>query len=222
MTETPSRSAPPKFTSVIFDLDGTLVDSTEDIAGALNKALAAHTTAVVTPAQVAHALGGGPRVLVEKCLAAAGVDVSGEVLDDILRDYSANYIAEPVVKTRLLDSAGEIIRTLDARGVTMGVCTNKRTAIARQVLQALGLADFIGAVVGSDATASPKPHPQHLIDTAQALAVPTGSVLYVGDTAIDARTSAAAGIAYGHVAWGQPDVGADFALGSFADLLHIT
>jgi phosphoglycolate phosphatase len=218
MTELPSR----RFTSVIFDLDGTLVDSTEDIAAALNKALAAHTGATVSPQQVAHALGGGPRTLVEKCLAGAGVDVPSHVVENILGDYSANYIARPVVRTRLLDSAGEVIRTLDERGVRMGVCTNKRTAIAKQVLEALGLTEFIGAVVGSDATASPKPDPRHLIDTAEALAVPAESVLYVGDTAIDARTSAAAGIAYGHVAWGQAGIDADFSLESFDDLLHIT
>lgn len=212
----------PTFTSVIFDLDGTLVDSTEDIADALNRALAAHTRARVTPRQVADALGGGPRILVEKCLAAAGVVVSKEVVDEILRDYSANYIAAPVVKTRLLDSAGEIVGTLAARGVRIGVCTNKRTAIARQVLDGLGLGGLVGAVVGSDATAAPKPDPRHLLDTAEALGVPAVSVLYVGDTAIDARASAAAGIAYGHVAWGQPAVRADYPLASFADLLRLT
>jgi phosphoglycolate phosphatase len=209
------------FTAVIFDLDGTLVDSTEDIANALNKALAAHVSATVTPQQVARALGGGPRILVEKCLAAAGVDAGAVAVDDILADYSANYIAEPVVTTRLLDSAGDVVRTLARRGIPIGVCTNKRTAIAGQVLAALGLAEFIGAVIGSDATTSPKPDPQHLIDTAAALAVPPEAVLYVGDTAIDARTSAAAGIAYGHVAWGQDDVRADYALTSFDDILHI-
>lgn len=212
----------PKFTSVIFDLDGTLVDSSEDIANALNKALAAHTGATVTPQQVAHALGGGPRILVEKCLAAAGVEATDDQIVAIMSDYSANYIAEPVVRTRLLDTAAEVVRTLDGRGVAIGVCTNKRTPIARRVLEGLGLAPFVSAVVGSDATASPKPHPRHLIDTTEALEVRAESVLYVGDTAIDARTAAAAGVAYAHVAWGETGVRADFPLASFDDILPLT
>lgn len=211
-----------RFGCVIFDLDGTLVDSTEDIAHALNKALAAHTSTTVTPQQVARALGGGPRILVEKCLAAAGVTVTEEQIVDILAGYSANYIAEPVVRTRLLDTAAEVVPALAGRGVTVGICTNKRTPIARQVLRGVGLADLVGAVIGSDATSAPKPHPQHLIDTTTALAVPVESVLYVGDTAIDARTAAAAGIAYAHVCWGESGVGADFSLESFDDILSLT
>ena len=211
----------PAFASVIFDLDGTLIDSSEDIARALNKAIASYGAGGVTQQHVAQALGGGPRILVEKCLAAANITVTDAQLEDILRDYSRNYMAAPAERTRLLDTAGPVIRRLHDRGIAIGVCTNKRTAIAVEVLRALGLTDLIGAVIGTDATSAPKPHPQHLIDTAAALHVSPASVLYVGDTAIDRHTAAAAGVTYAHVAWGEPGSPSDIRLGSFDDLLAI-
>jgi phosphoglycolate phosphatase len=209
-----------KFTAVVFDLDGTLVDSSEDIAAAMNEALSSHGDHRVTVRQVADALGGGPRALVEQCLRVAGLPVTAPIVDDVLRTYSERYRANPARKTRLIDTAAAVLAELDARGIQLGVCTNKRTPIAHAVLDALGLGKIIGAVIGSDATDGPKPDPRHLTDTIAALGAPS-AVLYVGDTDIDRDTAAAAGIRYAHVSWGHPDIAADFRLDSFDDLLAL-
>ncbi|BAH48745.1 HAD family hydrolase [Rhodococcus opacus] len=210
-----------KFTAVVFDLDGTLVDSSEDIAAAMNEALSGHGDRRVTVRQVADALGGGPRALVEQCLRAAGLPVTAPTVDDVLRTYSERYRANPAQKTRLVDTAAVVLAELDARGIQLGVCTNKRTPIAHAVLDALGLGAIIGAVIGSDATDGPKPDPRHLTDTIAALGASGSTVLYVGDTDIDRDTATAAGIRYAHVSWGHPDVDADFRLDSFDDLLTL-
>jgi len=210
-----------KFTTVVFDLDGTLIDGSEDIADALNKALAQHATGQVTTEQVAAALGGGPRVLVEKCLAAAEITTTEETLDAILTDYSTNYVAAPANKTRLFDTADDVLPELRRRGIVLGICTNKRTAITELVLTKLAIRDYFGAVIGSDTASRTKPNPAHLIETAQALGVPLDDVLYVGDTTIDSATASAAGVAYAHVAWGQPAIDTEYPLTSFDDLLAL-
>ncbi|ORA39194.1 HAD family hydrolase [Mycobacterium aquaticum] len=210
------------FGVVVLDLDGTLVDSSEDIADAMNHALSAHGIGAVTAEQVAAALGGGPTILVEKCLTAAGLVTFGsDLVASVLNAYSDRYRAHPATHTRVFDTAGAVLPALHARGVLIGVCTNKRTAIAEAVLNAVGLSSVIGAVVGSDTTPTPKPQPGHLIDTVTALGAGDRRVLYVGDTDIDQQTAASAGVTYAQVAWGHPGVPAEHYLASFDDLLSI-
>ncbi|MBY6537280.1 HAD hydrolase-like protein [Rhodococcus sp. BP-349] len=210
------------FDSIIFDLDGTLIDGSADIAAALNAALDSHGHGRVTVEQVAAALGGGPRKLVEKCLAASRTTVSGNTFEKILTAYSTNYLARPADRTVLLDTAGTVLTSLQERGVRLGVCTNKRTAIAESVLETLGVRNCFDAVIGSDTVAAPKPHPAHLLETIAAMGIGGSRVLYVGDTAIDEATATGAGIPYAHMSWGESDVSADFVLTSFNDLFPIT
>jgi phosphoglycolate phosphatase len=210
------------FGAVVLDLDGTLVDSSADIADAMNHALTAHGIGAVTAGQVAAALGGGPTILVEKCLAAAGsASDDPDLVASVLDAYSERYRAHPATYTTVFDTASAVLPALHARGVLIGVCTNKRTAIAEAVLDAVGLSSIIGAVVGSDTTPTPKPQPGHLTDTVTALGAGDRRVLYVGDNDIDRRTAAAAGVTYAQVEWGHADVPADYHLTSFDDLLTI-
>lgn len=216
MAETPTT-----FAGVVFDLDGTLIDSSEDIAAAMNAALGAHGGRPLAVSQVAAVLGGGPRALVAQCAELAGLTVGDDELRDILGEYSANYAAAPAARTRLIGSAGAVLEKLHQRDIAIGICTNKRTALAETVLDLLGVRPFIAAVVGSDTAARPKPDPRHLTDTCRAIDVPVTAVLYVGDTEIDRAAATAANAAYAHVRWGRPDIAADFHLASFDDLLAI-
>ncbi len=209
------------FRAVVFDLDGTLVDSSEDIADALNHAIAGWSDRRVTSLAVAAAFGEGPRVLVEKCLRSIGLTPSAAQVDRVLTDYSARYAAHPVEKTRLLDTAAAVLPELHGRGIAIGVCTNKLTLIAQALIDRLGLAPVVGAVIGCDATDHPKPDPRHVTDTVVALGADAMNALYVGDTGIDQVAAAAAGVTYAHVAWGHQCVPADFHIGSFDDLLTI-
>lgn len=192
---------PRRVRAVVFDLDGTLVDSAPDIARALNTTLAAQSLAPVTADQVRGLLGEGARALVGRAVALAGGSESG--VDTALADYTAAYTADPVAETALYADAGEAVAELHAHGVRIGVCTNKRSALAHRVLDHTGLAEVVDTVVGIDEVAAGKPDPEHLRTAFDRLDVPPSESLYVGDTAIDAETAKRVGVAYVHVAWGH-------------------
>lgn len=211
----------PEITAVIFDLDGTLVDGSADISAAMNKALARAGATPVTSEQVASYLGGGPRVLVEKCLGVHRSSLSEAEIQGVLEDYSAYYRANPASQTVLLDTASTAIPKLADAGLKVGICTNKRTSIAHDVLEALGINKYVGGVVGSDLAEAPKPDPRHLLQTVNTLGSQPSGVLYVGDTSIDSTAAAAAGISYAHVSWGEENVPAQHLLQTFDDLFSI-
>jgi phosphoglycolate phosphatase len=201
--------------AVVFDLDGTLVDSAPDITDALNVALTARSLGRLSVDDVRPLLGVGARALVAEAVARAGGKESD--VDDVLADYGAAYEAKPVAGTTVNADAREALRTLRAAGVKVGVCTNKRTHMARAVLAGTGLADLVDVVVGIDATPRSKPDPAHLSTTLDALGVRPSDVIYVGDTEIDAQTAQALGVPYRHVAWGSP-IANHTVIERFADL----
>ncbi|MFW6693266.1 ribose-5-phosphate isomerase RpiA [Streptomyces sp. MAR4 CNX-425] len=214
MTDTPPPPRPhlPPH-AVVFDLDGTLVDSADDIADALGAGLAAHGLAPLGVEQVRGLLGGGARELVAGALRAAGGRPG--LLAEVLDAYSAAYRRTPVARTVPYPGAREALRLLKERGVAVGVCTNKRGGLARTVLAGTGLAPFVDTVVGIDDVPAGKPDPGHLAAALAALGVAPGAAVYVGDTAIDALTARRLGVPYRHVAWGEPVPGStpldDFA-----------
>lgn len=224
-------------TSIVFDLDGTLVDSSPDIADALNRAFADLGVRQLTPPEVLAMLGGGPRVLVAKALAAVGgasegaaaeeaeeEEIDEATIDRLVETYSACYRAEPAARTTFFSDAAEALPALRARGIQLGICTNKRADIAQQVLEQLGVRQLFGAIVGSDTATASKPDPAHLSETIAGLGTDPAACLYVGDTDIDARTAAAAGVRYLHVDWGHDlgDTGLPFTeIRSFGELLGL-
>lgn len=206
---------------VVFDLDGTLVDASADIAEALNVAFLPFGVRTLEPGEVASLLGGGPRVLVERALGLLGVHVAEKTLEHALKDYSAAYQADPTTQTVILADAGESLPALREAGMKLAVCTNKRTEIAKRVLVDLELADFFDAVVGSDVVKNPKPHPDHLLETLSELGCSPSATLYVGDTSIDAAAAHAAGVAYVQVAWAEESEVPAKRIRRFAEILDV-
>jgi phosphoglycolate phosphatase len=138
---------------IVFDLDGTLVDSLEDIAITLGRALAAHGRPAPARAALARMVGDGARTLVAR---AVGPDA--DAVDRILVTYLAAYAADPTPATRAMPSAIEVLDALAARGIAAAVCTNKPTEVARQVVARL-FDGRIERVVGADAATPLKPAP---------------------------------------------------------------
>lgn len=204
--------------SIVFDLDGTLVDSSPDIAAALNEAFADLGVRELSAPEVLAMLGGGPRVLVTQALAAVGVVLDDAALDTRVEHYSAKYRAAPVDRTVWLADAAEALTSLHEQGVTLGICTNKRTDIAEQVITHLGLREQFGAIIGSDLASAAKPNPAHLRETLRALNVDPSECLYVGDTQIDASAAEAAGVRYVHVSWGHEIAASVQRISRFAEL----
>jgi len=194
------------FTSVVFDLDGTLVDSSHDIATALNRVLTPRGGSALTAQQVVPLLGEGVRQLVKEALAASGLGGADVLVEEIAGEYVAAYREHPVVDSLLYPEVEEALDALGAHGIPMAVCTNKNEAIAHQVLAGLGIAEHFPVVVGGDRLTNCKPHPDHLLLAFAELGCSAAEGLLVGDSPIDEQCATDASVAFRAVAWAVPAV----------------
>jgi phosphoglycolate phosphatase len=190
---------------IVFDLDGTLVDSLADITHAMNRAFAEVSLPPVAAEQVRPALGHGALELVAESVRAVAADRADDAfVKEVCRVYLEMYADDPTPYTRLFADAGTALPALHAAGIALGICTNKRTDLSWQVLRAVGLDEVLTAVRGRDATEHPKPDPRHLLETAAELGLSATEIVYVGDNPVDVAVGRDAGVRYRHVAWGEP------------------
>jgi phosphoglycolate phosphatase len=190
---------------IVFDLDGTLVDSLADITHAMNRAFAELSLPPVTAEQVRPALGHGALELVRESVRAVAPDRTDDAfVTEVCRVYLEMYADDPTPFTRLFADAGTALPVLHDAGIALGICTNKRTDLSWQVLRAVGLDGMLTAVRGRDATEHPKPDPRHLLETAAELGLSGSEIVYVGDNPVEVAVARAADVEYRHVAWGEP------------------
>ena len=194
-------------TAVVFDLDGTLADTTPDIAAAINRTLERRGLGPLDDEAIRHFTGFGPDELVRRSFAAAGAELDADDVREQTRRYLDTYAERPVERSAVHGDAVETLAALAARGAALGVCTNKTTELSWTVLRGLGLAEHIGAVVGADAVAHRKPDPRHLEAVLDALDASAEDAVYVGDNVVDIRTAEAAGVRCAIVNWGTAPAG---------------
>lgn len=199
--------------TVIFDLDGTLVDSAADIAFAANAALAGEGLDPVTSEEAARIVGDGARKAVERAFALRGGPVDEDALDRGARAFSTAYVdpAQPVLG-RLYPGVGETLARLAAAGLRLGVCTNKPQAAADRTLSALGVRERFRVLVGGDRTRFRKPDPRHLLACLEPLGSRPASAAMVGDSTNDEEAARAAGTAFVGVSFGYGRPGGAAAL----------
>ncbi|MCW0414192.1 phosphoglycolate phosphatase [Xanthomonas sacchari] len=186
---------------VVFDLDGTLVDSGADIAEALNRTLADFGLPRVSEATVLGWIGEGVRKLVESAWRHAGDATPLEtVMPTFMRYYAECLLRSP----RLYPGAAEALTQLHADGVTLALCTNKPSAMVPPLLRHLGVVDLFSAVLGGDSLPERKPSPAPLLHLAQQFAQPPARCLMVGDSGIDLQAGHAAGMPVALVRYGYP------------------
>lgn len=178
--------------AVVFDLDGTLVDSVPDLHAALNATLADLGRPPLDEADTRRFVGDGVARLVERALAATGG--AGDVEASVVR-FRRYYDAAPAERSRPYPGAVAALDALSADGWTLGICTNKPERPARALLAALDLASHFATVVGGDSTATLKPDPGPLRAAFDALGR-DGPRLFVGDSEVDAETAAAARVPF--------------------------
>ena len=211
---------------VIFDLDGTLVHSSPDIAHHLNTALQRLRPGVnaLSVENVELLIGGGIKELVIRGMQAIDVNPDPELVTETVSHFRDGYEDEPVIHTALYDGVADLLTALGDAGYAVGICTNKREKTARLVLDHFGLDGFFGAIIGGDTTPRRKPEPDPLLEAARQLDLTPQAAVMVGDSAADFGAARAASTGIIMVDWGYSgqdarSFGADAVISSYAEFL---
>ncbi|WP_135504342.1 phosphoglycolate phosphatase [Roseovarius aestuariivivens] len=179
--------------AVIFDLDGTLIDSAPDIHAAANKVMARHGLAPFTQQEARGFVGHGAGIFIERCLAARNAGdrpgLQAQALSDFLEIYETAFD-----HTVTYSGVTEALENLIEQGLVLGLCTNKPESPARAVLRHLDLARFFPVIIGGDSLSQRKPDPAPL--HAAISASGARDAVFVGDSEVDAETSHRAGIPF--------------------------
>ena len=208
-------------TILLFDLDGTLVDSVPDLTKSLNQVLSEYGYPPLTPAEVVPMVGDGVPALVQRGFAAHGGS-SAEAADALPR-YIAVYEAHATELTRPYPGVQETLAELRRSGYRTAVCTNKLQQASETVLGGLGLAALFDAVAGGDRYEVKKPDKGHLLGLIHELGGTADRAVMIGDSENDATAAHAAAMplvlmGYGYARHDPATLGAAAVLDSFADL----
>lgn len=209
--------------TVVFDLDGTLIDTAPDLVDTLNAIL---DRKGLSPIPFAHArpmIGGGARRMIERALAAEGLTLPRPEIDRLFADFIDRYAAHIADRSRPFPGLEGALDDIALRGAALAVCTNKLEGLSIRLLDALGLTSRFAAICGPDTFGVQKPDPEILTRTIErAGGHPTRAVM-VGDSAIDINAARAANIPVVAVDFGYTEIppaelGADRLISHFADL----
>ena len=184
----------PSGTAVLFDLDGTLVDSAPDLAGAMNVLLERHGRSTLGLDRVRNMVGQGARVLMERAMEATGEPASAEQMDRLFDEFIVYYGEHIADHSVPFPGVREALGQLHDAGCPMGVCTNKTEALSRRLLDALDLSPYFTAVVGGDTLPVRKPDPEHVLETMRRVGGTPSTSFMVGDSRADVAAAKAAGV----------------------------
>jgi len=206
---------------LVFDLDGTLVDSVPDLTNALNKVLSERGYAPLARADVAPMVGDGVPALVARAFAARGGDEAEAAA--ALSEYIRIYEATATVLTRPYPGVRETLAELRRTGYRTAVCTNKLQHATMAVLEGLDLAPLFDGIAGGDRYAVRKPNPGHLLGLIGELGGSAGRAAMIGDSENDAAVAHAAAVPlvlmrYGYARAAPETLGAAAVLDHFAEL----
>lgn len=210
--------------AVIFDLDGTLIDSAPDLQAALNRLLAKEGRRVLAIEEVVRMIGDGIYKLVERGYEATGEIPPSSDLDERVAAFSEDYEKRATEKTKLFDGVEVALQRLKDNQVKLGICTNKPQAATQQVLKHFQLSSFFNAVVGGDQLGGiRKPDPRHLQAAIDRLDVSGEETIMVGDSPNDIQVAINAGIPSVAVSFGYrrvavEDMGATQIINHFDEL----
>lgn len=211
----------------IFDLDGTLADTSGDLLAAANAVLAPLGMPALDPISDRPVAGRGGRAMLRRSLEIADRPVDGTAetaLVDQLYPQLLDVYGQALAKeTRLFDGVVECLEALAADGWRLGVCTNKPEGLAVPLLDILGISRHFRAILGADSLAVRKPDPVHLTETARRIGAELGRSVMIGDTATDVATAQNAGVPcivtrFGFAAGPVEELGADVIVDHFDEI----
>jgi phosphoglycolate phosphatase len=192
--------------TVVFDLDGTLIDTAPDLIAAVNHVLESDGFEPVEHSRLRPVISLGGRCMIEAGLGIRGATYSPHQIDALFRRFIAYYSRNMSVHSRPFSGLEDELDRIAAWGAKIAVCTNKREDLARQLLDELGLVDRFAALAGRDTFPVCKPHPGHLISTIEKAGGEPMAAVMIGDSETDVKTAKAAGIPVIGVTFGYTDV----------------
>ena len=212
--------------AIVFDLDGTLVDSAPDIRCALNAVLAQDGLPPLGIKAVQLMIGGGPAVLVSRALDKLGVAAEPGDIARLTASFEQSYREQGNALTTVARGAVSCLEHLKNHDISIGLCSNKPEQLCQQLLADLQIGHYFSAVQGSGSGLPTKPHPAALLATLHRLNATPERALYVGDSKTDVETARAASVPValvkcGYTAAPATTLGADWVVEGLADVPSI-
>ena len=191
---------------VVFDLDGTLVDTAPDLLDSLNHCLEAKDMEKIDPVALRRYVGHGGRVMIERAFEAQQKHLSPEELDRLVDIFIEHYGMHMPGRSALYEGAEQAMEQLAEAGYLLAVCTNKFEGLSVKLLGGLGQTSRFGAICGGDSFAFRKPDPRHLLETIRKAGGDPERAVMIGDSRTDIDTAKAAGIPVVAVDFGYSDL----------------
>lgn len=212
-----------RFGAVVFDLDGTLVETAPDLCAALNHALARAGRPALALADVRPMIGDGARMMLQRGLAASGGEPDAAELDrwfTVLLEYYWEHVAD---QSHPFPGVIELCETMRSVGLKLGVCTNKPFGLSKHLLEKLGIDHLFDAVLGGDSLSVRKPDAGHLLGTLEAMGAAPGRAVMIGDSQNDVMAARNARVpvvlvSFGYTVVPARELGADAVIDHFHDL----
>lgn len=192
-------------TTIVFDLDGTLVDTAPDLVHATNHVLAASGLTPVPGSALRPYIGYGARHMIVEALRMSGTSRSDSEVDRLFQVFLDYYAANIARDSRPFPGVAGVLDSLVAQGARLAICTNKREALAVALLRELDLADRFAAIAGRDTFPVSKPDPGHLLGTIGLAGGEPARAVMIGDSGVDIATAKLAGIPIVAVTFGYTD-----------------
>jgi phosphoglycolate phosphatase len=209
--------------TIVFDLDGTLIDTAPDLVDTLNVVFAREGLPPVPYETARTLIGGGARTMIARGIAAEGRTVTPAELERLFQDFLAHYSEHIADRSRPFPGLTDALDVLAANGARFAVCTNKLEYLSVRLLKELGLADRFAAICGQDTFGVQKPDPEVLRRTIAAAGGTLRNAIMIGDSLTDIQTARAAGIPviavdFGYTERPVSDLGPDRIISRFAEL----
>jgi len=212
--------------AIIFDLDGTLIDSAPDLRTACNKLLAVHQRRPITMEETKKFVGNGAAKLVERAFAATGASVQDQEIATLTKGFLAFYDGHEADETQPYPGVMAVLDQLAGQGYRLALCTNKPKEPTENLLRDLGMSGFFELVLGGDELARKKPDPQMIHYILEQMNVAPGDAVMVGDSSNDIDAANNAGVrnvavSYGYRKVPVSELGAGYIIDRFDDLAGI-
>ncbi|PWL17931.1 phosphoglycolate phosphatase [Falsochrobactrum shanghaiense] len=191
---------------IVFDLDGTLVETAPDLLDSLNHCLSISGLETADPVSLRRFVGQGGRVMIERAFAVQQKHVDDVMLDHLVEEFRTHYAANIPGQSVFFPGVLDALDRFATNGYELAVCTNKFEALSLRLLKAMGEAERFAAICGADTFSYRKPDPRHLTDTITQAGGNRNRALMVGDSRTDIDTAKAAGIPVVAVDFGYTDL----------------